>query len=96
MNFNILHALQNPAGKFEINRVVGAFGASAYVIGANAFVAWNMANGVAFDLTAYCLAFPAGLGVAVGSIAGAVALKDRGVAAAEATNAATRASEVQP
>ena len=38
-------------------------------------------------MTAYCLAFPTGLGVAVGSIAGAVALKDRSVAVARVTNA---------
>ena len=84
---SILAALKGVSGDFEINRLVGAFGSAAYVIGANGFVAWNMYRGGGFDLTAYCLAFPAGLGVAVGSIAGAVAIKDRNVAAARVTSA---------
>lgn len=87
MNFgNIVRGI---GGEPEINRTVGAIGTGAYIIGANAFVAWNMAKGHAFDITAYCLAFPAGLGVAVGSIAAAVTIKDRGVATARATDAAT-------
>lgn len=90
MNWNILTALKGPSGGFEINRLVGALGATAYIVGANGFVAWNMFRGAAFDLTAYCLAFPTGLGVAVGAIAGAVSLKDRNVAAAQATTATTR------
>ena len=84
----ILQALRGIGGDFEINRIVGAFGATAYIIGANAFVAYDViwqAHG--FDLTSYCLAFPTGLGVAVGSIAGAVALKDRSVATARVTSA---------
>lgn len=85
------NALKGIGGEFEINRVLGAFGCVAYIIGANAFVAWNLAMGREFDLTAYCIAFPSGLGVAVGSLAGAVALKDRSVAAAKATEAKTKA-----
>lgn len=92
MNFaNIIRGI---GGEPEINRTVGAVGAGAYIIGAHAFIAWNMAEGRAFDVTAYCLAFPAGLGVAVGSIAAAVTIKDRGVATARATDAAT-AQQVQ-
>lgn len=92
MNLNILDALKGVGNQFEINRVVGAVGSLAYIVGANAFVAWGMYRGAAFDVTAYCLAFPSGLGVAVGAIAGAVAIKDRGVAAAKATQAATDAA----
>ena len=44
-----------------------------------------MWKGRAFDVTAYCLAFPTGLGVAVGAIAGAVAWKDQKVANAKVT-----------
>ncbi len=80
----IRNALKGISGEFEINRLVGAFGATAYVIGANAFVGYEVFwVGRAFDITAYCLAFPGGLAVAVGSIAGAVALKDRHVASAK-------------
>lgn len=82
--------LRGIGGEFEITRVVGAAGATAYIICANGFVAWNVLHsGQVFDVTAYCLAFPTGLGVAVGSIAGAAAVKDRNVATAKATQAAT-------
>lgn len=79
----ITNALKGISGEFEVNRVVGAFGAAAYVICGNGFVAWNMAKGQAFNVTEYCLAFPGGLAVAVGAIAGAVAIKDRNVAVAQ-------------
>jgi hypothetical protein len=71
----LTNALRGISGEFEVNRVVGAFGAVAYVICGNGFVAWNMAKGQAFNVTEYCLAFPGGLAVAVGAIAGAVAIK---------------------
>lgn len=72
--------LKGITGEYEINRVVGAIGAAAYIVCANVFVAWDVFyRGAPFDITAYCLAFPGGLGVAVGSIAGAVALKDTAV-----------------
>lgn len=77
------NALRGLGGEFEINRVVGAIGGLAYIIGANVFVAWNMANGEEFNVTEYCLAFPGGLAVVVGAIAGAVSLKDRNVATAQ-------------
>lgn len=79
----LTNALRGIGGEFELNRVVGAFGATVYIIGANIFVAWNMANGQPFNVTEYCLAFPGGLAVAVGAIAGAVAIKDRNVAVAQ-------------
>jgi hypothetical protein len=81
---NILNALKVSGGDFEINRVVGAIGGLSYIFGANAFEAYEVFwAGKAFDLTAYCLSFPAGLGVAVGAIAGAISLKDRNVAVAK-------------
>jgi len=77
----IRNLLKGITGEYEINRVVGAIGAAAYIVCANVFVAWDVFyRGVPFDITAYCLAFPGGLGVAVGSIAGAVAIKDTAVA----------------
>lgn len=79
----ILNALKGIGGEFELNRLVGAFGGISYVIGANAFVAWSMAKGREFDIVAYCTAFPGGLAVVVGAIAGAVAWKDKGVASAK-------------
>lgn len=83
----LLDALKGSGGNFEINRVVGAFGGFAYVVGAHVFIAFNISK---FDLIAYCAAFPGGLAVVVGGIAGAVAVKDRNVAKAKATEADTQ------
>lgn len=78
------NALKGIGGEFELNRLVGAFGGVAYVIGAHAFIAYEVFwRGRDFDLEAYCITFPSGLGIAVGAIAGAVALKDRHVASAK-------------
>lgn len=77
------NALRGIGGEFELNRVVGAVGGIAYILGTNGFVAWNMIVGREFDLIAYCTAFPGGLAVVVGAIAGAVAWKDKGVASAK-------------
>jgi hypothetical protein len=85
------NALRGIGGEFEITRVVGFFGGVAYILGANGFVAWNMLEGRAFDLTAYCVAFPSGLGVMVAAIAGSASVKDRNVAVAKATEAKTKA-----
>jgi hypothetical protein len=80
----LTNALRGIQGEFEVNRVVGAFGAAAYVICGNAFVAYDVIwKGRPFNITEYCLAFPGGLAVAVGAIAGAVAIKDRNVAVAQ-------------
>lgn len=75
--------LKTSNGEFEVNRVVGAIGTMAYIVGAHIFIGYDVfVQNRPFDVTAYCLAFPGGLGVAVASIAGAVAIKDRGVATA--------------
>lgn len=81
---HILSALKGIGGEFELNRVVGAIGGLAYINGALAFVAWDvMVKGRPFDLIAFCAAFPGGLAVIVAAIAGAVSVKDRGVATAK-------------
>ena len=90
----LLNMLKGVSGEFEINRVVGALGSLAYITAANGFEAYQVFwLKQVFDITAYCLAFPAGLGVAVGSIAGAVALKDRNVASARVTNATANTAD---
>lgn len=91
----IASMLKGISGEFEINRVVGAFGATSYIICANAFVAWQVFwLGHEFNVTEYCLAFPSGLGVAVGAVAGSIALKDRQVAKARSTQADTDAQTI--
>jgi hypothetical protein len=77
------NALKGIGGEYEITRLIGGFGALAYVVGAHVFLAWNQTKGINFDLTTYCVAFPAGLGVAIGATAGASAVKDRSVASAK-------------
>lgn len=73
----VRNILKGVTGEYEINRVLGAIGTLAYIIFANVFVGWDVIlKGKTFDITAYCLAFPGGLAVAVGTIAGAVAVKD--------------------
>lgn len=81
---NILNALKGIGGDFEIQRVVGAAGVLTYVISAPLFLAWSIHKGDHYDLVAFCAAYPAGLGVAMGALAGAISLKDRSVAAAKA------------
>lgn len=85
---SITHMLKGVTGEFEINRVVGALGSISYVATANAMVVYEVVfRQQSFDLIAYCAAFPAGLGVAIGAIAGAVALKDRQVTKASVESA---------
>ena len=87
--------LRGLSGEFEITRVVGASGAAVYIIAANGFVAWNVFHGgQVFDVTAYCLAFPTGLGVAVGAIAASASVKDRSLATARVTNAAADTANI--
>lgn len=83
MTSGILDALRGISGEFEINRVVGAIGGIGYINGALAFTAWDvMWRGREFDIVAFCAAFPGGLAIIVGAIAGAAAYKDKGVATA--------------
>ena len=81
---SITNALKGIGGEYEINRVVGALGGTFYILTACGLVAYDViVKGREFDIVAFCAAFPAGLGVAVGAIAGAVAWKDKGVASAK-------------
>lgn len=92
---SLTNMLRGIGGEFEVNRVLGAAGVSVYIVSAPGFVAWNMAKGHPFDLVAFCTAYPAGLGVAIAAIAGAVALKDRNVATAKVTTAQADAATQQ-
>lgn len=85
MTYPITHAFKGPNGEFEIARSLGALGGLAYIAGANLFVAFEVFHrGREFDLIAYCTAFPAGLAAVLVAIGGAVAIKDRNVAKANA------------
>jgi hypothetical protein len=80
---NIFNALRGISGEPELIRTTGAFGVFCYVLGALTFQAWAMSRGDHFDIIAFCAAFPGGLAVAYGAIAGAASLKDRNVAVAQ-------------
>jgi len=81
---NITNALKGIGGQYELNRLVGAFGGTVFIISTVAFMAWDvMWKGRDFDVVAYCLAFPGGIGAVVAAIAGAVAWKDKAVATAK-------------
>lgn len=98
--WHITNALRGIGGEFELNRVLGAFGTFVYVIAVQVYEAYQIFGlGKEFNVTEYCLAFPGGLAVCAGAIAGSVALKDRQVAAAtviKETGAVPTASPAGP
>jgi len=77
------NALKGIGGEFEISRVIGFISGLCYSLGAIVFTAWNMINGVAFDIVAFCTSFGGGAALITGGTAGAVAIKDRNVASAK-------------
>jgi hypothetical protein len=80
----ITNILRGIGGEFEWTRVFGAAGVAIYIIAANGFEAWTIFyQGKPFDVTAYCLAFPTGLGAAIAAIATAAGQKDKAVASAQ-------------
>lgn len=85
MSWNILRGI---GGDFEITRVLGAAGVAVYIVAANGFEAWEVFYlAKAFDITAYCLAFPTGLGAAIGAVGFTAGQKDKAVATAKVTQA---------
>jgi hypothetical protein len=81
---NITNILKGVGGEYESTRVLGAFGVIVYIIIANGLMlyqCWYLQK--PFDITAYCLAFPAGLGTAIAAVGITAGVKDRNVAAAQ-------------
>lgn len=85
----IFDILRGISGQFEIGRVslvVGGFFAVTSPIGFEIYeIGWN---GGHFDVTAWCLAYPAGLVALVTGGVFAIGSKEKAVAAAQATVAA--------
>lgn len=77
---SLLNALRGLGGEYEIQRVLGAFGSTMYIVTGPALV-WAGKVTVTFDT--FCIAYPAGLAACIGATAGAIALKDRQVATAQ-------------
>lgn len=80
---SIFNMLKGIGGEYEVQRVLGALGTSAYTAAVPAFVAFGTIKNV--SVTEFCLAYPAGLAACIGATAGAIRLKDQGVANAKVT-----------
>lgn len=81
------NALKGISGEYEVGRSLLAIGGLAAIISPVAFVAWDMAKGAHFDVTAFCLAYPGGLGAMVASGVISIGTKDKSVAVARQTQA---------
>lgn len=78
----IFEALKGISGQFEVQRVLGAVGTLTYTFTVPIFVWQNIIHDV--GITEFCIAYPGGLAACIGATAGAIALKDRQVAKAQA------------
>lgn len=82
--------LKGISGEYEIGRVSLAIGGFFAVVSPIAFECYEIGwNGGHFDITAWCLAYPGGLTALVAGGVFAIASKDKGVAIAKQTQAAT-------
>lgn len=86
----IVDILKGVGGDYEIGRVSLAIGGVFSVTSPIAFEIYEIGwNGGHFDVTAWCLAYPGGLVALVAGGVFAIASKDKSVAAAKQTQAAT-------
>lgn len=71
-------------GTIELNRLSLFLAVVGYVLGTLAFQGWALWDDASrFDVTAFCLSFGGGFAALIGGGAGAVAIKDRNVAASK-------------
>lgn len=78
----ILNALKGIGGEYEVQRILGAFGSTTFIVSAPALV-WAGKITASFD--SFCIAYPAGIATCIAATAGSIALKDRNVARAKVT-----------
>jgi len=94
MTWQWTEIFKGSAGTYEVNRFVGGVGVLAYILTVPALVAYEVViRGRELDVVAFCAAYPTGLGIAIGAIAGAVAVKDRQVAKAKTETAAAATAQ---
>lgn len=74
-------------GSIELSRLSLFLAVVGYVGGTLVFQGYTLWHGAEFDVTAFCLAFGGGFAALIGGGAGAVAVKDRNVAAAKVIEA---------
>lgn len=84
MNWNMLKGI---GGEPELIRILGALGVLASIVAPLGFTIWDMIRGSVFDVTAFCLAYSAGIAGVIAGTGGAAAIKDRSVATARLTTA---------
>lgn len=86
----LANILKGISGDYEIGRVSLAIGGLFAVVSPITFEWYEIVwNGGHFDVTAWCLAYPGGLVALVAGGVFAIASKDKSVAAAKQTQAAT-------
>lgn len=91
----ILNALRGISGEFELGRLLLASSGVAGIVTPIVFETLDMwHNGWHFDVTAWCVAYPGGLGALASLGVFAIGKKDKAVAEAKATNALT-AQQIQ-
>lgn len=80
------NALRGISGEFEVGRLLLAAGGASAIVFPVLFVAWDvMVMGRAFDVTAFCLAYPGGLSALVAGGVISIGSKDKSVAVARQT-----------
>lgn len=83
---------KNISGEFEIGRTLLASSGVSAIVSPWVFQFWDMWRGAHFDVTAWCAAYPTGLGVLAGVGVFTLGKKDKDVAQAKFTQATTDAT----
>lgn len=81
--------LKNVQGEFEIGRTLLTGAGASAITSPIGFQVWDMWHGAHFDVAAWCTAYPAGIAALVSTGVFAIGRKERDVAIAKQTQAAT-------
>lgn len=84
--------IRNIHGELELGRTLLAGSGASAIVSPWVFQFWDMWRGAHFDVTAWCAAYPAGLAALGGIGVFAIGKKERDVAVAKQTQAATDAA----
>ena len=85
----LLNILRGITGEFEIGRMLLASSGVSAITSPIGFQFWDMWHGAHFDVAAWCVAYPGGLAALSGVGVFALGKKDKDVAVAKQTQAAT-------
>lgn len=87
--------LKGISGEFEIGRVLLASSGVSAIFTPIGFEAWHMAKGGAFDVAAWCAAYPGGLAALAGVGVFSIGKKDVSVSVARQTQAQAPLSDTE-